>query len=57
MEITYEEKHSLESQVHWGGSSCKRHGSGQMVHFLALEIQHIVNSLTGVVQMHPLIGF
>ncbi|RVW73098.1 hypothetical protein CK203_058703 [Vitis vinifera] len=42
-------KHSLEGQVHWGGSSCKRHSSGQMVHFLALEIQHIVNSLTGVV--------
>ncbi|RVW68286.1 TMV resistance protein N [Vitis vinifera] len=36
--------------VHWGGSSCKRHSSGQMVHFLALEIQLIVNSLTGDVQ-------
>ncbi|RVW34332.1 hypothetical protein CK203_115820 [Vitis vinifera] len=33
-----------------GGSSCKRHSSGQMVHFLALEIQLIVNSLTGDVQ-------
>ncbi|KAL6315034.1 hypothetical protein AAG906_030874 [Vitis piasezkii] len=32
--------------VHWGGFSCKRHSSGQMVHILALEIQHIVNSLT-----------
>ena len=40
----------MEGQVHWGGSSCKRHSSGQMVHFLALEIQYIVNSLTGDVQ-------
>ncbi|RVW57873.1 MLO-like protein 6 [Vitis vinifera] len=36
--------------VHWGGSSCKRHSSGQMVHFLALEIQLRVKSLTGDVQ-------
>ncbi|KAL6347383.1 hypothetical protein AAG906_018498 [Vitis piasezkii] len=45
------------SGVHWGGSSCKRHSSGQMVHFLALEIQHIVNSLTGVVMIHLSIRF
>ncbi|RVW53306.1 hypothetical protein CK203_088523 [Vitis vinifera] len=45
------------SGVHWGGSSCKRHSSGQMVPFLALEIQHIVNSLTGAAQIHPSIRF
>ncbi|RVW59733.1 hypothetical protein CK203_100242 [Vitis vinifera] len=28
-----------------------------MVHFLALEIQHIINSLTGVVHIHPSIRF
>ncbi|RVW76312.1 Gag-Pol polyprotein [Vitis vinifera] len=45
------------TKVHWGGSSCKRHSSGQMVPFLALEIQHLVNSLTGVVQIPPSIRF
>ncbi|RVW68705.1 hypothetical protein CK203_056058 [Vitis vinifera] len=33
------------------------HSSGQMVSFLTLEIQHIVNSLTGAVQIPPSIRF
>ena len=35
----------------------QKQSSSHLVHFLTLEIQHIVNSLTGDVQIHPLIRF
>ena len=35
----------------------QKQSSGHLVHFLALENLHIVNSLTDVEQMYPLNGF
>ena len=53
MEITYEEKHSLGFLGSRGRLLMQKQSSGHLNLFLALENSHIVNSLTGVVQMLP----